>query len=47
MATEAKEIDENHKKTRETLAIFQKDLNFAEPEICQAASAPQGFPESE
>lgn len=30
----------------ETLAIFQKDLNFAEQEIHRAASAPQGFPES-
>ncbi|KAF8222554.1 hypothetical protein L208DRAFT_1322124 [Tricholoma matsutake] len=32
---------------RETLAIFQKDLNFTEREIHRAASAPQGFPESE
>lgn len=47
MAAEAKEIDENRKKTRETLAVFQKDLNFAEREIRRAASAPQGFPESE
>ncbi|KAF8218694.1 hypothetical protein L208DRAFT_1348443, partial [Tricholoma matsutake] len=44
---ESKEVDENRKKMRETLAIFQKDLNFAEQEIHRAASAPQGFPESE
>jgi hypothetical protein len=47
VATEARELDENRKKTRETLAVFQKDLNFAEREIRRAASAPQGFPESE
>jgi len=35
------------KRKWETLAIFQKDLSFAEREICQAATAPQGFPDSE
>ena len=30
IAAEAREVDENRRKTRETLAVFQKDLNFAE-----------------
>ncbi|KAF8218487.1 hypothetical protein L208DRAFT_1046112, partial [Tricholoma matsutake] len=28
------------------LTVFQKDLNFAEREIHQVSTAPQGFPES-
>jgi hypothetical protein len=47
VAAEAREVDENRKKTRETLAIFQKDYSFAEREIRRASTAPQGFPESE
>src|ERR1700733_13659053 len=31
----------------ETLAVFQKDFNFAEREIRRASTAPQGFPKSE
>jgi hypothetical protein len=44
---QGREVDENRKKTRHILGIFQKDITFAECEIQRSALAPQGFPESE
>jgi hypothetical protein len=41
------EVDENRKKTREILRVFQRDITFAERDIKRSTSAPQGFPESE
>jgi hypothetical protein len=37
----------NRRKTQDSLAIFQLDLNFAEREVHCAATTPQGFPNSE
>jgi hypothetical protein len=42
-----REVDENRKKTREILRIFQRDITFAERDIRRSTTAPQGFPESE
>jgi hypothetical protein len=40
-------VDENRKKTREILRIFQQDITFTERDIQCSTTAPQGFPESE
>ena len=45
--TQNHKIDENRKKTRETLRVFQWDITFAEWDIWCSATAPQGFPEPE
>jgi hypothetical protein len=44
---QSREVDENRRKTREILRIFQRDITFAERDVRRATTAPQGFPDSE